>query len=63
MRGGHGPTRQLQNLNWGAFNHTSQLRSSVVHCSEEWANEDAEPGQEQKEPTTNGEPAPEEPKG
>ena len=30
MRGGHGPIRQLQDLNWGAFDHAShapQLRS------------------------------------
>ena len=30
MRGGHGPTKQLQDLNWSAFNHAShalQLRS------------------------------------
>ena len=30
MRGGHEPIRQLQDLNWGAFNHAShapQLRS------------------------------------
>ena len=30
MRGGHGPIRQLQDLNWGAFDHAShapQIRS------------------------------------
>ena len=30
MKGGHGPTKWLQDLNWGAFDHTShahQLRS------------------------------------
>ena len=32
MRGGHGPIRQLQDLNWGTFNHAShapQLRSCI----------------------------------
>ena len=38
MRVGHGPIRQLQDLNWGAFDHAShapQLRSCNynVHCS------------------------------
>ena len=30
MKGGYGPTKQLQDLNWGAFDHAShapQLRS------------------------------------
>ena len=39
MRGGHGPIRQLQDLNWGAFDHAShapQLRScnyNVYACA------------------------------
>ena len=34
MRGGHGPTRQLQDLNWGAFNqasHAPQLGSCSLY--------------------------------
>ena len=27
MRGGHGPIRQLQDLNWGTFDHATQSRS------------------------------------
>ena len=36
MRGGHGPIRQLQDLNWGAFDHAShapQLRSCNYNIS------------------------------
>ena len=38
MKGGHGPTKELQDLNWGAFDHAShapQLRSCdyYVHVS------------------------------
>ena len=36
MRGGHGPIRQLQDLNWGAFNQASHapqciMQVDVVH--------------------------------
>ena len=27
MRGDHGPTRKLQDLNWGAFDHVSHVRT------------------------------------
>ena len=41
MKGGHGPTKQLQDLKWGAFDHAfhaPQLRScnyymANMHCS------------------------------
>ena len=36
MKGSHGPTNQLQDLNWGAFDHAShapQLRSCDYYLS------------------------------
>ena len=39
MRGGHGPIRQLQDLNWGAFDHAShapQLRSCNYNMPVAW---------------------------
>ena len=42
MKGGHGPTKQLQNLNWDAFDHAShapQLKSCNYYmyvCMHVW---------------------------
>ena len=36
MKGGHGPTKYLQDLNWGAFDHASHApnvcMTMCVHC-------------------------------
>ena len=36
MKGGHGPTKQLEDLKWGAFNHAShapQLSRATIVCT------------------------------